>query len=114
MKKYLIALTVLAVSAVASAQSSVTLYGLIDANVGTSRINLSSPGVVTASTRQTVIDSGGFNTSRFCLKGSEDVGSGLKANFMLEAGFNVDTGVENSYTNPFTGVVSNATFGRQS
>ena len=114
MKKNLIALAVLAVSGVASAQSSVTLYGLIDAYVGTSRVKLSSPGVATASTRQTVMDSGGFNTSRFGLKGSEDLGSGLKANFMLEAGFNVDTGVENSYINPFTGAVSNATFGRQS
>ena len=114
MKKKLIALAVLAVSGVASAQSSVTLYGLIDANVGTSRVKVSSPGVATSSTRQTVMDSGGFNTSRFGLKGSEDLGSGLKANFMLEAGFNVDTGVENNYTNPFTGVVSNATFGRQS
>lgn len=106
MKKNLIALAVLAASGVASAQSSVTLYGLVDAYVGTSRVKLSSPGVATSSTRQTVMDSGGFNTSRFGLKGSEDLGGGLKANFMLEAGFNVDTGAANSYTNPFTGAVS--------
>ena len=114
MKKNLIALAVLAASGVASAQSNVTLYGLVDAYVGTSRIKLSSPGVATTSTRQTVVDSGGFNTSRFGLKGSEDLGGGLKANFVLEAGFNVDTGAANSYTNPFTGAVSSATFGRQS
>jgi predicted porin len=42
--------------------------------------------------RKTKIDSGGFNTSRFGLKGSEDLGGGLKANFLLESGFNVDTG----------------------
>ncbi|CDS51355.1 Outer membrane porin protein 32 precursor [Polaromonas sp. CG9_12] len=114
MKKNLIALAVLAASGIASAQSSVTLYGLVDAYVGSSRVKLSSPGVATTSTRQTVVDSGGFNTSRFGLKGSEDLGGGLKANFVLEAGFNVDTGAANSYINPFTGAVSGSTFGRQS
>lgn len=114
MKKNLIALAVLAASGVASAQSSVTLYGLVDAYVGSSRVKLSAPGVASTSNRQTVVDSGGFNTSRFGLKGSEDLGSGLKANFVLEAGFNVDTGAANNYTNPYTGATSNAIFGRQS
>ena len=120
MKKNLIALAVLAASGVASAQSNVTLYGLVDAYVGTSRIKLSSPGFSANSTRQTVVDSGGFNTSRFGLKGSEDLGGGLKANFMLEAGFNVDSGATNSgnstgsYVNPFTGVPSSSVFSRQS
>ena len=114
MKKNLIALTVLAASGVASAQSSVTLYGLVDAYVGTSRVKLSTPGLATTSNRQNVVDSGGFNTSRFGLKGSEDLGGGLKANFVLEAGFDISTGAANNYTNPYTGVTSNAIFGRQS
>ena len=114
MKKNLIALAVLAASGVASAQSSVTLYGLVDAYVGTSRIKQSSPSLATISARQTVVDSGGFNTSRFGLKGSEDLGGGLKANFVLEAGFDVSTGAANNYTNPFTGTESSAIFGRQS
>ena len=114
MKKNLIALAVLAASGVASAQSSVTLYGLVDAYVGSSRIKTSVPGTATTSNRQTVVDSGGFNTSRFGLKGSEDLGGGLKANFVLEAGFDASTGAANNYTNPFTGTTSNAIFGRQS
>ncbi|MDB5884172.1 MAG: porin, Gram-negative type [Polaromonas sp.] len=114
MKKNLIALAVLAASGVASAQSSVTLYGLVDAYVGSSRIKTSAPGTVSTSARQTVVDSGGFNTSRFGFKGSEDLGGGLKANFVLEAGFDASTGAANNYTNPFTGATSNAIFGRQS
>ena len=110
MKKNLIALAVLAASGVASAQSSVTLYGLADVYVGTSRIKSSG----SPSQRNTVVDSGGFNTSRFGLKGSEDLGGGLKANFVLEAGFDISTGAANNYTNPYTGVTSNAIFGRQS
>lgn len=114
MKKNLIALAVLAASGVASAQSSVTLYGLADVYVGSSRVKASAPGVASTSNRQTVVDSGGFNTSRFGLKGSEDLGGGLKANFVLEAGFDISTGAANNYTNPYTGATSNAIFGRQS
>jgi predicted porin len=83
MKKSLIALAVLAASGIASAQSTVTLYGLLDAN-----INSTKSGGLT----QTKVDSGGVQTSRFGFKGSEDLGGGLKANFVLESGINIDTG----------------------
>lgn len=121
MKKSFIALAVLAASGVASAQSTVTLYGLVDAYVGTSRVKVSAPSLASMSLRQSVVDSGGFNTSRFGLKGSEDLGGGLKANFVLESGFDASTGAANNYTNPFvidpkTGqkAVSTSIFGRQS
>lgn len=114
MKKSFIALAVLAVSGVASAQSSVTLYGLVDAYVGSTKVKVSTPGAASSSLRQSVVDSGGFNTSRFGFKGSEDLGGGLKANFVLEGGFDASTGAANSYTNPFTGAVSSSTFGRNS
>ena len=124
MKKNLIALAVLAASGVASAQSNVTLYGLVDAYVGTSREKISELGVST-SERRNGVDSGGFNTSRFGLKGSEDLGGGLKANFVLEAGFDVSTGAANNYVSPYNFVAltptnpnglveTNSTFGRQS
>jgi predicted porin len=113
MKKSLIALAVLAASGVASAQSTVTLYGLVDAYVGSSKVKNTVTGT-TSSLRQSVINSGGFNTSRFGLKGSEDLGGGLKANFLLESGFDVSTGAANNYTNPYTGATSTAVFGRQS
>lgn len=113
MKKSLIALAVIAASGVASAQSTVTLYGLVDAYVGNQKINgLSQSGVNLASPAGG--SGGALNTSRFGFKGSEDLGGGLKANFVLEAGFDPSTGAANSYTNPYTGASSSAVFGRQS
>ncbi len=100
MKKSLIALAVFAVSGMASAQSTVTIYGLLDANINSTKSN----GV-----RQTKIDSGGLQTSRFGLRGSEDLGGGLKANFKLESGFNLDTGVV-----PNNGPTNQSLFSRQS
>lgn len=90
MKKSLIALAVLAVSGAAMAQSSVTLYGIVDAYVGqtsATAATLNAPKV-----KQNVVNSAGFNNSRWGLKGTEDLGNGLKANFVLESGFNSDTG----------------------
>ena len=87
MKKSLIALAVLAASGAAMAQS-VTLYGLADVWFGSSKLEATGEGSV----RQTKVDSGGLNTSRWGLKGSEDLGGGLKANFQLEQGFNIDSG----------------------
>ena len=82
MKKSLIALAVLA-STGAMAQSSVTLYGVVDVNLQSAK----SDGL-----RQTRLQSGGVSGSRFGLKGMEDLGGGLKALFVLESGFNADTG----------------------
>ena len=41
---------------------------------------------------QNLMGSGGINGSRFGLRGTEDLGGGLKANFQLENGFNIDSG----------------------
>jgi len=106
MKKSLIALAVLAASGAAMAQSSVTLYGVADAFVGSKDYNtvtaVSATGVVTtAKTRQTVIDTNGLNSSRWGLKGSEDLGGGLKALFVLESGLNIDTGAATGGTTLF-------------
>ena len=87
MKKSLIALAVLAASGAAMAQSSVTLYGLADVWFGS--VKETTGGV---SVRDTVLESGGVNSSRWGLKGSEDLGGGLKANFLLEQGFKLDDG----------------------
>ena len=86
MKKSLIALAVLAASGAAMAQSSVTLYGIADVWFG------SLKDETKGTERQTVLNSGGVSTSRWGLKGSEDLGGGLKANFNLEQGFNIDDG----------------------
>ena len=89
MKKTLIALAVLAASGAAMAQSTVTLYGIVDV-VG--RYSTTDLGKGAGSLAKSEIVSGGINTSRWGLKGSEDLGGGLKANFKLEEGFALDTG----------------------
>lgn len=85
MKKSLIALAVLAASGASFAQSNVTLYGKVDLWFG----SVASTGVAT----QTKLDDGGVGGSRWGVKGSEDLGGGLKANFLLENGFKADDGV---------------------
>jgi predicted porin len=113
MKKSLIALAVVAASGAASAQSTVTIYGLLDAYIGSQKINgLTQTGINLANPAGG--SGGALQTSRFGLKGSEDLGGGLKANFVLEAGFDPSTGVANNYTSPYTGATSTAIFGRQS
>lgn len=91
MKKSLIALAVLAASGAAMAQSSVTIYGVADVWMGSSKLSVTEAGA-TESIRNTKLDSGGVNTSRIGFKGTEDLGGGLKANFQLEQGINLDTG----------------------
>lgn len=85
MKKSLIFVAVAAsFASVAHAQSSVTLYGLVDANLTyTSNV---------AGNAKYAAGSGGINQSMFGLRGSEDLGGGLKAIFKLESGFNVTNG----------------------
>jgi predicted porin len=88
MKKSLVALAVLGVFAgAASAQSSVTLYGIID--VGYDAIDTDVLGAPKTSGLVSGVQSG----SRWGLRGSEDLGGGLKANFQLESGFSNDTGL---------------------
>jgi len=98
MKKSLIALAVLAAAGAASAQSSVQLYGLADVWFGSAKTEATGE----ASVRNTVLESGGINTSRWGLKGSEDLGGGLKANFQLEQGINLDTGAAQDSSKAFS------------
>jgi predicted porin len=81
-------LPLLLIGANARAQSSVTLYGLIDA--GLMYTNNVAKGGSQGSLWQAT--SGNINGSRWGLRGSEDLGGGLKAIFVLENGFNLQTG----------------------
>ena len=83
MKKSLIALAVLAASGAAMAQSSVTLYGVIDSGL----TYVSGVDNVYGLT-----NAGGNVNSRLGFRGTEDLGNGLKANFNLESGFSPDDG----------------------
>ncbi|MBY0467088.1 MAG: porin, partial [Burkholderiales bacterium] len=80
MKKSLIALAALAFVGAASAQSSVSLYGIADIWVGKPEGGKIQAG------------SGGVNQSRWGIKGSEDLGGGLKAVFNFESGFSLANG----------------------
>ncbi|TKC91586.1 porin [Trinickia terrae] len=85
MKKTLLVAALSGVFATAAhAQSSVTLYGLIDAGI----TYTNNAGGHTRWQEQ----SGAINGSRWGLRGSEDLGGGLKAIFTLENGFNINNG----------------------
>lgn len=64
------------------AQSNVTLYGAVDL------FYQNAQGANSLSRLQ----SGGLSGSRFGLRGTEDLGGGLKANFVFEGGINADDG----------------------
>ena len=115
MKKSLIAVAALAAVGAASAQSSVTLYGLIDTGFGVTQTkNTDAAGVVTK-TRTTGLYSGGLSGSRWGLKGQEDLGNGLSAVFNVEAGFNSANGEFASAADPQTGNVASVSgFNRRS
>jgi len=73
----------------AQAQSSVTLYGLLDTGVTyVDRVAVAGGG----SGRMWSVHPGAMQASRWGLRGNEDLGGGLKALFVLEGGINVDTG----------------------
>ena len=92
MKKTLIALAALAATAgVAHAQSSVTLYGVADAYVGVNRTETTGAAPV-GKVSQGVVNGSGLSSSRWGLRGSEDLGGGLAAVFTLESGFDISTG----------------------
>lgn len=82
MKKSLIALAVLASSGAAMAQSSVTLYGVVDTSVAYVKGEESVSGLLNS----------GNATSRLGFRGTEDLGNGLKANFVLEGQVDPDNG----------------------
>ena len=89
MKKSLLALAVLgAYAGVASAQSSVTLYGTLDVNgryVKADGLN-----------KRWSEGTDGINSSQLGFRGVEDLGGGLRAGFTLLAGVNPDAGTANS------------------
>lgn len=87
--KWIAALGVLS-SSVACAQSSVTLYGVVDANVEYTTNNAVANS--TASASRWAEQSGGLSPNRWGMRGVEELGGGKKAVFALENGFGIDTG----------------------
>ncbi|MBP0635572.1 porin [Cupriavidus sp. AcVe19-6a] len=105
----LAAAAALACSGGALAQSTVTLYGVVDTNLE----YVNHVGAVPVASNQFNrgpandvyrMNSGGISGSRWGMRGTEDLGGGLKGLFVLESGFNLDTGTMQQ---------SNRLFGRQ-
>lgn len=84
MKKTLVALAVLAAAGGALAQSSVTLFGIVDVNVRS--VSNSSVG------RNTTLNNNGLASSRLGFRGVEDLGGGMSASFWLESDLQPDNG----------------------
>jgi predicted porin len=78
------AATLLTLSGMTHAQTSVSIYGIVDA--GLVRESGGPDGNVTA------LGGGVASGSRLGFRGKEDLGGGLSANFLLENGFNSDNG----------------------
>lgn len=87
MKKSLIALAAVAASGAAMAQSSVTLYGVVDTSVGYVKGEESVSGLLNS----------GNATSRLGFRGVEDLGNGLKAEFVLEGEVQPDDGTAGGF-----------------
>jgi predicted porin len=95
MKKALLAASLLTIGVAAHAQSSVTLYGRLDAGLEAMwgvPTGSGAQGQATSSTHRFRAESGDWGTSLWGLKGVEDLGAGYKAVFQLEGSFNTMTG----------------------
>jgi len=125
MKKSLLAVAAMtAFAGAAQAQSSVTVYGIMDAGLSASNRYIAGTSTQTQSTAA----GGQESSSRIGFKGSEDLGGGQSAFFTAEFGVNVAknnfSGSTNSYNNAsfdnrqsFVGIKDNklgaVSFGRQ-
>jgi predicted porin len=116
MKKSLIALAALSAFATAAqAQSSVTIYGIIDANTSTSKqefINSGDANTVFDATNLKGVKNSGVQavddpmaSSRLGFRGTEDLGGGLSANFNLELDMTTGGGEAVSTSNARTSTV---------
>lgn len=99
--RLLIAALALIGTSAALAQSSVTLYGRVNTTVERQKDgNATKTGLFN-------------NASRWGIRGTEDLGGGLKAGFALESGFASDTGAGTGWPG-LTSVGNGINFGRQS
>ena len=108
MKKTLLAVALLAgYAGAASAQSSVTLYGVADVGYQYQSIKSANGNKAT----QFAMASGQQNGSRWGLKGVEDLGNGLKANFVYESSITLNSGSSSGFTRQSTLGLSSSAWG---
>ncbi|MDF3831556.1 porin [Cupriavidus basilensis] len=93
---FAVAVTYSALSGLAQAQSGVTLYGVVDTNIEyvnhLSAVQPTQPGFPGPAQSRVAMMSGGLSGSRWGLRGTEELGSGARAVFVLESGFALDDG----------------------
>jgi predicted porin len=89
--KTLVAVLCAGLTAVASAQSAVTMYGIVDAGLMFTNKSI-DPATGQKAGRQFSLVSGNQFPSLFGMKGVEDLGGGLRAIFALESGLNISNG----------------------
>ncbi|MFW7340073.1 porin [Pollutimonas sp. H1-120] len=81
---------------VAQAETSVTLYGILDGGIGYQKVSGSSSRTGAANTdidgKRVGMINGIQSGNRWGLKGAEDLGDGLRAVFQLESGFDLGRG----------------------
>ena len=117
MKRTAVAVAALAAwSGSASAQSNVQIYGITDIGLSyVSKAAAATPAEPRRTGSVAGVDSGLLQASRLGYRGSEDLGGGLRANFVLEGGLAVDSGTFTQGGLPFgrraTVGVSGASFG---
>lgn len=90
MEKTLAAVAVLGAFAGSAVAADVTLYGLVDYGVRYQNLDADTAGV--DKINKVDMKSGANSGPRFGLKGTEDLGNGVKVGFVLENGFAADTG----------------------
>lgn len=109
MKHSALLLALVAVFGTSHAQSSVTLFGVIDAGLTFGHGDIAD---------RTQLSTSNLNASRIGLRGTEDLGNGLSAGFWLEGGVNNDvgTGQSTNTSNSTAGSVASGglTFNRRS
>lgn len=75
----------------ARAETSVSLYGLVDMGLSVQTHSPNAAGTY-AGGSSVGLTSGGQSANRIGLRGSEDLGDGTQLNFVLESGFNLGNG----------------------
>ncbi len=93
MKKTLAAVAVLGAFAGSALAADVQLYGIVDLGVGYNHIDVDGLKV-DGDKDKFEMKSGQASGSRWGIKGTEDLGNGLTVGFILEDGFDADTGSE--------------------
>ncbi|MFZ6774284.1 porin [Undibacterium sp. SXout7W] len=111
MKHSMLALAMLGLtSGLAHAQSNVTIYGTIDSGLR-NQTNTTAAG----DSKLSVGSNGTYLANRLGFTGTEDLGDGLNAKFVLESGFNTGTGaLDNTTSTLFNRTAAVAIAGKSS